>query len=167
MEELWVDVKGYEGLYQVSNFGRVKRLCKHRPDKILVFTDNGWGYNHIGLTKNYKRKIFKVHRLVYDHFFGLQPNMDIDHIDGNKKNNRLENLRMVNRRENIHYYHQTQKRSSKYIGVCLFKKTGKWVAYIDFNKKRHHLGIFKTEIEAAEKYKHALHQVNTIGHLVN
>ena len=71
--EIWKDIKGYEGLYQVSNYGRVKSIGRHTKwknstrfirERMLVFGDDGFGYMQAHLCKDGKEKICKVHRLV-------------------------------------------------------------------------------------------------------
>ena len=102
MEE-WRDIKGYEGLYQVSNLGRVKSLGnnKTRKEKILK-PETINGYLRVCLFKERKGKHILVHRLVADAFI---PNMDnkpyIDHIDGNPNNNIINNLRWCTHNENM------------------------------------------------------------------
>ena len=108
MEEIWKDIEGYEGLYQVSNLGKVKSLNYNKTgkEKELRFNNNGTGYIQVGLTKNKEHKKFLVHRLVAKTFI---PNIDnktfINHIDGNKKNNDVNNLEWCTKSENqLHAY---------------------------------------------------------------
>lgn len=108
VEEIWVDIKGYEGLYQVSNLGRVKSLERidslghKRKEKILKPRKNKDGYLQVVLCKEGKYKEFRVHRLVAIAFI---PNTDnkpfIDHINTIRDDNRVENLRWVTHEENI------------------------------------------------------------------
>ena len=101
--EIWKDVVGYEGLYQVSNMGRVKSLNYGR-ERILKASDNGSGYLYVALCKKGKYKNFLVHRLVAMVFISNPENKPcIDHIDTNKRNNKVENLRWVTHEENIIY----------------------------------------------------------------
>lgn len=110
IEEVWKDVKHYEGLYQVSNFGRVKSLGRWKDnhskkqwveEKYLIQRNNGRGYLAVDLNKNNKTKREYVHRLVALTFI---PNPEhkpqVDHIDTDRQNNRVENLRWVTQREN-------------------------------------------------------------------
>ena len=94
MEE-WRDIKGYEGLYQVSNKGRVKSLGnnKTKKEKILSLKPSNNGYIRVYLCKNGKQKPFSVHRLVAQAFL-LNPNNlpVVNHKDENKLNNNVENL---------------------------------------------------------------------------
>lgn len=88
MEEIWKDIRGYEGKYKASNFGRIKSLIK---DKVLKQTINRRdGYLYIGLCKNGKRKNCKVHRLIAETFITNTKNKPtVNHIDGNKCNNEV------------------------------------------------------------------------------
>lgn len=107
MEEEWRDIKGYEGLYEVSNMGRVKSLNYGRTgkSKILRPNETRLGYLRICLCKYGKHKIYWVHRLVLM-TFNPNPDMkslEVNHIDEDKTNNRLENLEWVTRKENINH----------------------------------------------------------------
>lgn len=99
MTEIWKDVIGYEGLYQVSNLGRVKSLI---ANKLLRPSDNGNGYLVVGLSKNCDRRQHTVHRLVAKSFlpnkYGLP---QVNHIDGDKSNNCIENLEWCNNSHNM------------------------------------------------------------------
>lgn len=97
-EEIWKDITGYEGKYQVSSFGRVKSLEYHNAKGIKrcgilqPATDNS-GYHRCALSKNNILKTYKVHRLVAIAFIPNPDNLpQINHKDGNKKNNNVENL---------------------------------------------------------------------------
>lgn len=94
MNEEWKDIPNYEGLYQVSNLGRVR--SKRRILKPYVTKR---GYCRVGLTRNSKTKHYMVHKLVMHSFIG-EKYMPIDHIDCDKTNNKLENLEYVTTREN-------------------------------------------------------------------
>lgn len=100
-EEIWKDVLGYEGLYCISNFGRVKKNKPHNSDyieKIIkYFLFNG--YKRIRLTKDKISKTYKVHRLVIATFKG-QSNLACNHKDCNKLNNHIDNLEYVTNKEN-------------------------------------------------------------------
>ena len=104
--ELWKDIKGYEGLYQVSNLGRVKSLknkSNHINEIILKQgKDRKKGYMNVSLSVNSKTKTFKVHKLVATHFI---PNIDnklqVNHKNGDKSDNRVINLEWVTCKENI------------------------------------------------------------------
>ena len=113
MEEIWKDIEGYEGLYQVSNLGRV-RSCdwilthrngkKYKRDGKLLALKNHNGYLRVGLGGHKLQKWFFVHRLVYETFVGPIPEgMQVNHINEVKTDNRLENLNLMTPKENSHW----------------------------------------------------------------
>jgi hypothetical protein len=90
--EIWKDIKGYEGLYLVSNKGRIKSL-KYGKEKILKSYTNTYGYQTTAISHNGKVIKLRIHKIVFSHFG--ESNMQckiIHHIDGNKNNNSLDNL---------------------------------------------------------------------------
>lgn len=114
MKEEWKAVPGYENLYYVSNLGRmlVKRRTVERiintvrssyelPDRILSGTIDDKGYVHVRLTKSGLTKLYKIHNLVVRVFLGdYDSNIyDVHHVDGNKSNNRLDNLIILTKEE--------------------------------------------------------------------
>ena len=104
--EEWRDVVGYEGLYQVSNLGRVKSLPrKHQLQTIIVSQHpTGNGYLTVTFTKDRKRKNFRTHKLVASAFLDeVEDANEINHIDENKFNNCVENLMRCNKTFNINY----------------------------------------------------------------
>jgi len=105
MKEIWKDIPGYERLYKVSNFGIIKSLIRknRRKEKILVQTDDNNGYLGVNLYKNNIPKTFKIHTLVLEAFVGSCPSgTECRHLDGYKKNNRLDNLKYGTRSENTY-----------------------------------------------------------------
>lgn len=105
--EIWKDVKGYEGLYQVSNLGRVKSLDYDGSKKERIMSPyNVHGYSRVRLFNDKKRVSTSVHRLVAGAFISNPENKPfVNHIDGNKSNNKIENLEWCNNSENlIHAY---------------------------------------------------------------
>lgn len=108
MEEVWKPIEGYEGLYEVSNLGRVRSLefrngsGTHKRVRYLNPTDNGHGYKIIGLRANGKRKNHYVHRLVARAFIPNPRNLpNIDHIDHDKSNNVVTNLQWITQGDNV------------------------------------------------------------------
>lgn len=101
MKEIWKDINGFEGLYQISNLGRVKSI---RNNIILKQTYCKSNYLKVKLSKNCKQKTIQVHRLVTETFI---PNPDnkpqVNHIDGNKENNHIDNLEWVTAKENTEH----------------------------------------------------------------
>jgi hypothetical protein len=153
--EIWKDVKGYEGLYQVSNLGRVKSLdridCvgKRQYSRFLKQSYNHKGYKNVVLTSNSKSKTFFVHRLMALCFILNKDNKSqVNHVNGIRDDNRIENIEWVTERENSCHRYKNKITTSKYIGVSYMKKYKKFRAYITFGKKMIHLGIFNTEKEA-------------------
>ena len=93
--EIWIDIEGYEGLYQVSNFGRVKSLGndKSRREKILKTYIDGTRHLRVNLSKNGVEKQYYIHQLVAQHFMPNPDNKpELHHIDHNPENNRVDNL---------------------------------------------------------------------------
>ena len=118
MKEEWRDIKGYEGLYQVSNLGKIRRL-KYGKCKILKLHSNGVGYINVDLCMNGKKITKKVHRLVAEAFI---PNPDnkpqVNHIDGNKQNNKVDNLEFCTLIENQQHALKNKLRTTKEILQC-------------------------------------------------
>lgn len=99
--EIWKDVKGYEGIYQVSDQGRVKSL-KYGEKRILKSCPNGIGYHIVGLFLDKNVKSHYVHRLVATAFINNPDNKrEVDHVNRDKNDNRACNLRWVTRQENM------------------------------------------------------------------
>lgn len=110
MDEIWKNIEGFEGIYQVSNLGRIKSLDRvdslghHRSERILKSGTDEDGYQLARLFKNGKAKMFKVHRLVYAAFCGEIPDgMQVNHINEDKSDNRLENLNLMTPKENCNW----------------------------------------------------------------
>lgn len=104
--EIWKDINGYEGYYQISNKGNVRSLDRFdgvhdRQETILKPNLKQNGYLQVGLRKHSTRKWIGVHRLVAIHFIENPDNKpQVNHIDGNKQNNNVENLEWVTAKEN-------------------------------------------------------------------
>lgn len=94
MEEVWKDIKGFEGLYQFSNLYRVKSSPRATTSgKILKIQIGGHGYPHVSLCKNGKYKIRKIHHLVLEYFIGPCPyGMECRHKNDIKTDYRIQNL---------------------------------------------------------------------------
>lgn len=104
--EIWNEIPEFEGKYQASNFGRIKSLNYNNTGKeqILKPISDKDGYLLVSLSKNGKPKTYKIHRLVWKTFNGKIPEgMQINHIDEDKSNNRLDNLELMTCKENINY----------------------------------------------------------------
>ena len=132
-EEFWKDIAGYEGLYQVSNFGRVRsadridRYGREYKGKILTPCTDNQGYLHIALHNNGKRKTVRVHRLVAEAFINNTDNCKyINHKDENKQNNNAENLEWCSAKYNCNYGSRVSRIKNKLnVGVIQLSKDGK------------------------------------------
>lgn len=110
-EQIWVDIVGYEGDYQISNDGQVKSL-KNGKEKMLSLRQRKDGYLDILLSNNGIRKRHQVHKLVAEHFVpGYQEGLVVNHIDENKTNNHASNLEWVTIKQNTNYGTGTQRAS--------------------------------------------------------
>lgn len=109
-QEIWKDIPGYEGIYQASNFGRIRSLDRvvlnrniknHVKGRVRVASPDQDGYLGLTLSKNGIHKSFHVHRLVAITFIPNPENkLEVNHIDLNKQNNRVDNLEWCTRLEN-------------------------------------------------------------------
>ena len=163
MIEEFRDLPNYEGIYQVSNLGRIKSLARKSligrvlKEKILKPFLVGGGYLSVSLHKEGKQYNKQAHKLVAIAFLNHTPNGNkivVDHIDNDKTNNKLSNLQLISNRENL----SKDKKgcSSKYTGVSWNKSVNKWVANITINGKVKYLGYYTEELEAAKAYQNAL-----------
>lgn len=131
MEEVWKDIKGFEGLYQVSNLGRVRSLERYKnnhsvsqycPQCILIPWLNDKGYNIVKLSKNNKKTHKRIHRLVASAFVQNPENKNyVNHIDGNKTNNSTKNLEWCTLSENTKHAYKIGLMKTKKV---LDKKSG-------------------------------------------
>lgn len=103
MQEIWKDIPGYEGFYQASNLGFIKSI-KSKNHKILKGCLNETGYHRVAFVLNGKFKTHLTHRLIASTFIKNEQNKpEVNHIDGNKLNNSVENLEWCTRQENIEH----------------------------------------------------------------
>jgi len=114
MKEIWEDIEGYEELYQISNLGRVKSLERYRKGKrgantfckerILIDRVSNNGYSQICLSKDNAKKLLLVHRLVAKAHIPNDQNLScVDHINGVRTDNRVENLRWCSHKDNLNF----------------------------------------------------------------
>lgn len=159
--EIWKSIPNYEGLYEVSNIGRIKSLerivyCtekskRHQSEKILSPEITRKGYLRIGLC-NHGTKRFLVHVLVAHAFMGVST-LRVNHKDLNKANNHINNLEYLTERENNHHY-QKSKNNPYPIGVRPMRR--KFQARINKKDKIMFLGVYNTPEEASKVYQEAL-----------
>lgn len=169
MEEIWKDIPDYEGLYQVSNLGKVKSLKRKvtRNDgvvqlireKILKKTLSKDGYYVQSLSLNGEHIKYKIHQLVAMAFLNHKPNgfkLVVDHIDNDKLNNRVDNLQIITNRENII---KSKKNKTGFTGISYRKDVNKYQAKIRLKNKRLYLGYFETAEEASNAYQRELSKI--------
>ena len=110
--EHWLPVSGYEGYYEISDDGRVRSVprdvvksngvIQHRKGVVLAAKQSSDGYLSVTLCKEGSSKTYKIHRLVFEAFARpLEFDEEVDHIDFNRKNNKLENLQALTHRANV------------------------------------------------------------------
>lgn len=144
MEEIWKDIPKYENLYKISNFGKIKSLNYNHTnkEKILKQNVNSSNYYKITLSKNGERKNYYVHELVAKNFIENKENKKcVNHIDGNKLNNKASNLEWVTYKENtIHAYKNNLMKPPK-------RKI------VQYDKNKNFIKIWNSIIEASREYK--------------
>lgn len=122
IQEEWKPIKDYEGIYEVSNFGRIKSL-KYNKTRILKSGKNTKNYSVVCLSRNGKEKQFQIHRLVWSTFNGSIPEgYEINHIDERPWNNAVWNLSLMTHNENINYGKRTEKCSDIVLQLTLDDK---------------------------------------------
>lgn len=155
-----INVIGYEGLYAVTDDGRIYSLKRGEEIKPEV---NEYGYLMVSLSKNNHKYTVAVHKAVYYSYHQLTrtDNLVIDHIDGDKTNNHLSNLRKITTRENT-----SRAKNSKYgRGVCYYKHLDKYGANISIDGVSYHLGVYETSKDASDAYWTALDAYEKHGEL--
>jgi hypothetical protein len=162
MTEIWKAIPGYEGRYQVSDWGNVRSLNYYgNTGRIqnLKPSLSKQGYLQVSLYLNGKMKTFRVHVLVAMAFLKHIPdrhNKIVDHIqEGNKLNNSLKNLQITTARINTTKYRVRDLPT----GVCFCKKNKKYNSHINIKKKLVYLGSFLTPEEASQAYQNKLKEI--------
>ena len=165
-EEIWKDIPEYEGLYQASNLGRIKRIRfingRHNFEKERICSQikNIYGYMQVPLSKNGKTTTKRVHRLVMEAFYG-KSNLQVDHIDGNKQNNNLSNLEYVTPKENTRRAWQkgfakyTEETRKKQIQTTSNNGISKKVYQYDLSGNLENIFISLNEVERVFGYNSA------------
>lgn len=172
--EIWKDIEGYEGMYQVSNMGRVRALDRVKPNSggqiakghILPQSDNGHGYRFVSLWKFNKGRRFYVHRLVASAFIPNPNNFPIiNHKDENKSNNRYENLEWCTQKYNINYGNHMKRLKESYIAngnnrpIDVYDKNGAFLKTFDCSNEVckelgvHRRGLYLVCQGVAKSYK--------------
>ena len=131
MEEEWIDVKNFEGLYQISNFGNARSLNYRRTGQIRNLkpgTDKD-GYRYVCLLKDGLKKYFKIHRLVWESFNGPIPDgYEVNHQNEDKSDNRLVNLSIVSHKSNINWGSCSERAGEKHRkGVLQYGLDGSFI----------------------------------------
>lgn len=153
-QEIFKDIPEYEGIYQVSNLGKVKSL-KFNKEIILKPSKGRGDYLHVILSKNKTQKTFKIHQLVAIVFLNHKScgmKRIIDHIDNNPQNNNVNNLQITTNREN-----SSKDKKNPCVKFC--KRTSKFVLSIRIKDKNIHIGYFKDKEEADFYYKKAIENI--------
>ena len=160
MKEIFKDIPNYEGMYQISDLGRLKSL-KFNKERILKPAVGVNGYLFVILCREGKQKNITVHRLMAITFLNHTPcgyKIVVDHINCDEQDNRLENLQLISQRENSS---KDRKGSSKYTGVSWHKTYNKWISAIIINGKKKHLGYFIDEYDEHLAYQSKLKEILT------
>ena len=169
IEENWETLNVGGNRYDISSLGRVKSFAKQTEGKILKSSVNSSGYECVSISVNGKMVSRTVHSLVAQAFLGHAPNgwnSVVDHIDGNRLNNKSENLQIISQRENCTKDKVLGNYTSKHIGVHFSSKDKKYGAAIRYNGKKIFLGLHTSEELASELYQKALCIINEGGEFV-
>lgn len=173
INEIWKEVKDYEGYYEVSNFGKVRRCF---TEKALKEQISNRGYCLVCLCRDNIKKTISVHKIVANAFIENPENKNtVNHIDFDKLNNHVSNLEWMTTKENINHAHdngvykssdlrkRSVKRKHKDNSKCTSNNVGisyrskgnyhRYVARIHYNGKRIHLGSYKNELDAVNAYQ--------------
>lgn len=170
-KEIWKDVPGYEGYYQVSNLGNVKSLDRtflksngvliSYKQKELKPSIQKTGYLKVNLYKNQIEDQYLVHQLVaiafLNHKLDGTNKIVVDHINNIRIDNRLENLQLISNRENSSK--DKKNGTSKYIGVMWHSSKKKWESRIRYKGKLLFLGLFVNELDAHNAYQSKLEEI--------
>lgn len=148
MNEIWKDVSGYEGVYQISNRGRLRRMFK-KGERLLSGKKDKDGYIEVILSKKQNKKFFRLHRLVADAFIENPENKPaVNHKDKNVQNNDVTNLEWVTHSENIVHSFLTGRNVYK-KPVTQYSKDGKVVnRWCSISEAAEFLGISYPNISA-------------------
>lgn len=142
MKEEWKPIKGFKGLYEVSNTGKIKSFQRGKT-KILRQNISQRGYHHVILSKNKVNKDLRVHRLVASAFIPNPLNKpEVNHIDGNKDNNNVDNLEWATCKENIDHAIK--------MGLCDERIKNRRCPVMVFDMNNNFIGKFQSQMMAAK-----------------
>lgn len=154
-------ILGYEGRYSVSKCGRVWSHDREVPDsrgwvrriqgKWTKLVQEGSGYLKVTLSKNNVSERCRIHRLVALAFFELE-GLQVDHINGDRADNRVENLRAATRRQNAYNRGADRVSTSRFKGVSWNREKRKWEVKLRIDGRNRTLGRYDTEEDAAVAY---------------
>ena len=151
MEIQWKTVKGCDN-YEVSNMGQIR----NSKGKIMSLSNNGRGYLRCGLRQNNEYQCMYIHRAVAQAFLTAtsEDQNEVDHIDKDKSNNCVSNLRWATRSQNNSNISESRHKNKacKYKGVTFMNNKLMFRARVVKDKKEYFIGSFKTEVEAAKAY---------------
>ena len=154
-EEIWCTIKGYEGMYEVSDQGRVRSL-KFGKERILRPGMDGCGYLQVGLWKNGDRNVFLVHRLVAQSFIPNPDNLpEVNHRDENKENNFVQNLEWCSDKYNTNYGTRNQRVSEKNTNGKLSKPV------LQFTKDGELVGEWKSMMDVQRNLGYANQHISS------
>lgn len=153
-KEMWEDIVGFEGLYQISSIGRVKSLSREVlksngrihtvKESIRALHETKDGYLRVRLGDNLSGKSFLVHRLVAEHFLeNPQKKLEVNHIDENKKNNCVTNLEWCTREENVKHssWYLSNMHQANFRKVFSIDKNGERLTFSSIKEMAETLGI--------------------------
>ena len=158
-KEIWKPIKGYEGIYEISNKNRVKALekiviggrynCPRVYKEKILKNTNG----DVSLVKNKINKTYDVYTLKQIHFNGFEPK--------GKRKEVVKNDKVITRRKFVQdLKSKLENKTSKYVGVSWSKKANKWRSAIKIDKYDIHLGLFEIEEDAKIMYEKAVANID-------
>jgi hypothetical protein len=142
-----------------GHFTWLKNRFASKIGTIAGLTSDKFKYKSIGI--NGSR--YYAHRLAWLYVYGYFPDDGIDHINGDKTDNRIANLRIANHSENAQNLNKYKRNTSGYTGVIWHKGANKWQARITVNHKMIHLGLFDTREESYAAYLKAKNELHTFN----
>jgi hypothetical protein len=136
LQEIWVNAYKYEDYYEVSNLGNIRNK---KTKKVLKGSYNTYGYHQFTASIKGRYTTISSHRIIMNSFFGEHPNLQVNHINGNKKDNNLKNLEWCTNIENIRHSIKLGLVKKQQTGVFardadiyLHKEYGLFIAYKEF-----------------------------------